>query len=99
MKQKAETAPKEMKRDQKRSLSPPRLLQAFVLLSTQPQLMRTSDPRGLLPLHTSARRGHLQLTQLLLDLTADVDALGLLDGRSALHCAAYAGDAERLFST
>ena len=38
----------------------------------------------------------LEVSKWAQDLKAEVDALGLLDGRSALHCAAAAGDAQCL---
>ena len=68
--------------------------QVYARVALTPQQLHETDPRGQLPLHVAARRGHPLMVQLLLDLHAEVDAVGQLDGRTALHCACAAGDAK-----
>ncbi|CAK9007055.1 unnamed protein product [Durusdinium trenchii] len=68
---------------------------AFAAFARDPCALCSFDPQGRLPLHVAARRsGHAMLVQLLLDLQAEVDAVGQIDGRTALHCACAAGDAQ-----
>ncbi|CAK9007058.1 unnamed protein product [Durusdinium trenchii] len=59
------------------------------------KLMQQPGDRLMMLDTVAARRsGHAMLVQLLLDLQAEVDAVGQIDGRTALHCACAAGDAQ-----
>ena len=49
------------------------------------------DPEGLTPIHIASRSGLLEMTRLLAQAGADVDAKATRDGTAPLHWAAFEG--------
>lgn len=67
-----------------------------LMVSRNPEIVKEADAIGRTPLHYAALRGNLEATRVLTQCDSSVSYILHKSGMSALHVAAYAGQAKVL---